>query len=212
MLCRPPAVKHFVYLRIKCQCMLPEPAHLPGRDMVGTLEYMAPEVLLKQPGSFASDVYAFGVTVNELASGVFPFSDCTRDNPKAHTILDMGYGRCVPPLILLMAAIHSSTSIMMAAAHDTNASETHRPRSHHRCHVYLCAGRSWPQQWSARVCGRCSLRGCPLLSRSCWTAAGLQTRMSGPPLCRLRRSCGTCRSLAVILHLQATSNRVALFH
>lgn len=63
------------------------------RDMVGTLEYMAPEVLLKQPGSFASDVYAFGVTVNELASGVFPFSDCTRDNPKAHTILDMGYGR-----------------------------------------------------------------------------------------------------------------------
>jgi serine/threonine protein kinase len=62
--------------------------------MVGTLEYMAPEVLLKQPGSFASDVYAFGVTVNEAATGVVPFSDCTRDNPKAHTILDMGYGRC----------------------------------------------------------------------------------------------------------------------
>ena len=64
------------------------------RNMVGTLEYMAPEVLLKQPGSFASDVYAFGVTVNEAATGVVPFSDCTRDNPKAHTILDMGYGRC----------------------------------------------------------------------------------------------------------------------
>ena len=62
--------------------------------MVGTLEYMAPEVLLKQPGSFASDVYAFGVTVNEAATGVVPFSDCTRNNPKAHTILDMGYGRC----------------------------------------------------------------------------------------------------------------------
>ncbi len=60
---------------------------------MGTLEYMAPEVLLKQPGSAASDVYAFGVTLNELATGVYPFSDCTRDNPKAHTILDMGYGR-----------------------------------------------------------------------------------------------------------------------
>ncbi len=63
---------------------------------MGTLEYMAPEVLLKQPGSVAADVYAFAVTLNELASGVYPFSDCTRDNPKAHTILDMGYGRCDP--------------------------------------------------------------------------------------------------------------------
>lgn len=69
--------------------------------MVGTLEYMAPEVLLKAPGSFASDVYAFAVAVNEIASGVFPFSDCTRDNPKAHTILDMGYGRCGPRTNLL---------------------------------------------------------------------------------------------------------------
>jgi serine/threonine protein kinase len=74
--------------------------------MVGTLEYMAPECLLKEPGSPASDVYAWAVTVNELATGTFPFSDCTRDNPKAHTVLEMGYGRyaaadptpcCVPP-------------------------------------------------------------------------------------------------------------------
>ena len=61
--------------------------------MVGTLEYMAPECLLKEPGSPASDVYAWAVTVNELATGTFPFSDCTRDNPKAHTVLEMGYGR-----------------------------------------------------------------------------------------------------------------------
>lgn len=53
----------------------------------------APEVLLKEPGSFASDVYAFAVTVNEIATGTFPFSDCTTDNPKAHTVLEMGYGR-----------------------------------------------------------------------------------------------------------------------
>ena len=71
----------------------------PGgyRHMVGTLEYMAPEVLLKEPASCASDIYAFAVTINELATGVFPFSDCTRDNPKAHTVLEMGYGRCVSP-------------------------------------------------------------------------------------------------------------------
>lgn len=63
------------------------------RSMVGTLEYMAPEVLLHQPHSRAADVYAFAVTMNELATGIFPFSDCTRDNPEVHTVLEMGYGR-----------------------------------------------------------------------------------------------------------------------
>jgi hypothetical protein len=37
--------------------------------MLGTLEYMAPEVLLKKAASHASDVYALGVTINELATG-----------------------------------------------------------------------------------------------------------------------------------------------
>ncbi|KAK9828917.1 hypothetical protein WJX72_002777 [[Myrmecia] bisecta] len=63
------------------------------RHMVGTLEYMAPEVLQKQPTSYFSDVYAWAVTVNEVATGVVPFSDCTVDNPAAHTVLEMGYGR-----------------------------------------------------------------------------------------------------------------------
>ncbi|KAL4860264.1 Protein kinase and PP2C-like domain-containing protein [Chlorella vulgaris] len=61
--------------------------------MVGTLEYMAPEVLLKEPHSPAADVFALAVTINELATGAIPYSDCTRDNPLAHTILEMGYGR-----------------------------------------------------------------------------------------------------------------------
>jgi serine/threonine protein phosphatase PrpC len=61
--------------------------------VVGTLEYMAPEVLLRAPHSPASDVFALAVTVNEMASGRVPYSDCTRDNPLAHTILEMGYGR-----------------------------------------------------------------------------------------------------------------------
>ncbi len=55
---------------------------------------MAPEVLLKEPTTFASDVYAWAVTVNELATGVFPFADCTKDNPQCQTILNFGYGRC----------------------------------------------------------------------------------------------------------------------
>ncbi|GAB4815737.1 hypothetical protein N2152v2_002783 [Parachlorella kessleri] len=66
------------------------------QHMVGTLEYMAPEVLLGGPAgrhSPAADVYALAVTLAELGTGVPPFSDATRDNPLAHTVLEMGYGR-----------------------------------------------------------------------------------------------------------------------
>lgn len=63
------------------------------RNMIGTLEYMAPEALQKQPPSDKSDVWALAVTLNELATGVFPYSDCTHENPAAHTVLEMGYGR-----------------------------------------------------------------------------------------------------------------------
>lgn len=62
--------------------------------MLGTLEYMAPEILMKSaPASPASDVFALSVTVNEMLAKTAPYSDCTRDNPLAHTILEMGYGR-----------------------------------------------------------------------------------------------------------------------
>ncbi|GBF88929.1 hypothetical protein Rsub_01428 [Raphidocelis subcapitata] len=63
------------------------------RLVQGTLEYMAPEVLIKRPASFASDIYALAVLINEAATGTYPFSDCTKDNPDIHTVLEHGYGR-----------------------------------------------------------------------------------------------------------------------
>ena len=63
------------------------------RNMIGTLEYMAPETLQKRQPSDKSDVWALAVTLNEVATGVFPYSDCTHENPAAHTVLEMGYGR-----------------------------------------------------------------------------------------------------------------------
>ena len=66
-----------------------EPFHL----QVGTLEYLSPEVMLKEPYSFPADIYSWAVTVNELLTGVVPFSDCTKENPAAHTVLNFGYGR-----------------------------------------------------------------------------------------------------------------------
>jgi serine/threonine protein kinase len=40
--------------------------------------YMAPEVLMRQVPSFSADVYAFGVTACEAATGVMPYSDRAR--------------------------------------------------------------------------------------------------------------------------------------
>lgn len=71
---------------------------------VGTLEYMAPEVLQKQPTTAASDVYAWAVTVNEIATGIFPFADCTKDNPQCQTVLNFGYGRSACSLHYSLAA------------------------------------------------------------------------------------------------------------
>lgn len=39
-----------------------------------------------------SDIYAWAITVNEVATGTIPFSDCTKDNPACHTVLEMDYG------------------------------------------------------------------------------------------------------------------------
>lgn len=64
------------------------------QSQVGTLEYLAPEVLLKQPYGYPADIYSWAVSVNEIATAIVPFSDCTKDNPAAHTVLNFGYGRC----------------------------------------------------------------------------------------------------------------------
>ncbi|KAK6125187.1 hypothetical protein DH2020_041073 [Rehmannia glutinosa] len=59
-------------------------------NMVGTLFYMAPEVLSKEIHTEKSDVYSFGVTVNELLTGVVPYTDL-RAEAQAHTVLEMNY-------------------------------------------------------------------------------------------------------------------------
>ncbi|KAK9833258.1 hypothetical protein WJX81_000555 [Elliptochloris bilobata] len=63
------------------------------RHVVGTLEYMAPEVLQRLGGGAPADVYALAVTLNEAAIGARPFLDCTRDNPACQTVLNYNYGR-----------------------------------------------------------------------------------------------------------------------
>ena len=44
-------------------------------SVIGTIQYMAPELFLQQPGSIETDIYAFGITMFELFTGRFPFYD-----------------------------------------------------------------------------------------------------------------------------------------
>ncbi|KAL2895799.1 Protein kinase and PP2C-like domain-containing protein [Bienertia sinuspersici] len=60
------------------------------KNMVGTLIYMAPEVLKKEIHTEKSDVYSFAVSVNELLTGVVPYTDL-RAEAEAHTVLEMSY-------------------------------------------------------------------------------------------------------------------------
>lgn len=60
------------------------------KNMVGTLIYMAPEILKKEIHTEKSDVYGFAVTVNELLTGVVPYTDL-RTEAQAHTVLEMKY-------------------------------------------------------------------------------------------------------------------------
>lgn len=60
--------------------------------MVGTLEYMAPEILTKQGHTRKSDVYSLAILINQVITGVFPYSDCSKERPGCHTVLEMGYG------------------------------------------------------------------------------------------------------------------------
>lgn len=59
--------------------------------MVGTLPYMAPELLRHQPYTPAADIYSLGVTLNELATGCIPYSDVRSATVQMHTVLEANY-------------------------------------------------------------------------------------------------------------------------
>eukprot|EP01018_Ginkgo_biloba_P025617 Gb_39855 [translate_table: standard] len=60
------------------------------KNMVGTLIYMAPEILKKEIQTEKSDIYSFAITINELVTGVVPYTD-RRTEAQAHTVLEMNY-------------------------------------------------------------------------------------------------------------------------
>ena len=61
------------------------------QHMVGSILYMSPEVLMRRVSGYGADVYAYGVTLCEIATGTVPFSDRARNVALAHTVLDASY-------------------------------------------------------------------------------------------------------------------------
>ena len=48
-----------------------------AREVLGTIAYLAPEVLQGQPATPASDIYSLGLTVYEMVAGRLPFTGAT---------------------------------------------------------------------------------------------------------------------------------------
>ena len=64
-------------------------------DRCGTLEFVAPEILLQQPYSgYAADMWSFGVTVYAMSVGLFPWPNNTDNNVLAKAI---AYGSITIP-------------------------------------------------------------------------------------------------------------------
>jgi len=61
------------------------------QHLVGTLAYIAPEVLMRVVSTYASDVYSSGITFNEIATRVEPYADRERNVALAHTCMDLSY-------------------------------------------------------------------------------------------------------------------------
>ncbi|XP_047157007.1 protein kinase and PP2C-like domain-containing protein [Vigna umbellata] len=57
------------------------------KNMVGTVIYMAPEILRKELHTEKSDVYSFGISINELLTGVVPYTDLRTEAQVSLSIL-----------------------------------------------------------------------------------------------------------------------------
>src|SRR5581483_9687827 len=64
------------------------PADKPLKKLYGNLPYIAPEVIIGRPHTFASDIYSIGMLMWEILFGQPPFSNCVHDFDLAMKIVN----------------------------------------------------------------------------------------------------------------------------
>ena len=83
-------------------------ARTQSMSRVGTIQYVAPEVLLGQPYSHKCDVWSFGIVVWELCTALIPFDGLASDAVARKVALEglrlPPPPRAPPPLLVMMAA------------------------------------------------------------------------------------------------------------
>jgi len=63
---------------------IPSSLSIWGKGAVGTLQYMAPEVIREEGATVSSDIYSFGVTLYHILSGRLPFSGSEENIMRGH--------------------------------------------------------------------------------------------------------------------------------
>jgi len=75
---------------------------LQQMTVTGTLDYMAPEVLNREPAGRAADVWGFGVLLFECVTG----GTCARATATAELSAELARAGCLPALVQLFAECH----------------------------------------------------------------------------------------------------------
>jgi len=77
--------------------------------MVGTLVYMAPELLQRKSWGTGSDIYSLAITLNELVTGCVPFSDVRTTHEQLHTLLEATYNETSLTSAICVQALRPNT-------------------------------------------------------------------------------------------------------
>jgi hypothetical protein len=132
--------------------------------LVGTVGYMSPEQVLGEPATSRSDLFAFGVVVHEMLTGIHPFRRATAVETQAAVLREdpVSLGRALPGLAPAIARLVDRC---------LEKKPDQRPESAHDLALFLeaagSAGDAGPQAGAGVAAGSAQRVRAPLLAVAC---------------------------------------------